>query len=440
MPTKILTINNLPTMINRLDERYIPGSMFYANVPIGTLISFAGNGQLPDGFLVCDGSAVSRTDYADLYDVIGTIYGTGDGSTTFNLPDYRGRFIEGAVTAGTVKSAGLPNIKGTFAAGKTLGFADNDNHTGAFYQTETGREGYIDGSTAYHGADTGFDASRSSSVYSDSVNTVQPASVTARVLIKALKSSVPDGAPVNFGQIFGNYIGFMLRQPDTAYAVGSVVYTESLGAAMYLECTTAGTTGATAPVITPPVSAGQTINDGTVVWTVRQVADYQTLGYRQPSKAYSVGQMVAHKQLPFGWFLRCRTAGTTSAGDITIPSSPVGFDVIGDGTVVWVVLSLASTASRNLIKQYLFGLDMNQVIDNADTLYTPGWYRTVGTSSGLPRATYGMLEVIGGGTDFASNSFYMQRWTDVGTNKVYVRSVFHPSSRGAGWSAWSALN
>ena len=271
MPTKILTTNNLPTMINRLDERYIPGSMFYANVPIGTLISFAGNGQLPDGFLVCDGSAVSRTDYADLYDVIGTTYGTGDGSTTFNLPDYRGKFIEGAVTAGTVKSAGLPNITGTFAAGKTLGFADNSNQTGAFYQTETGREGYVDGSTAYQGADTGFDASRSSSVYSDSVNTVQPASVTARVLIKALKSSVPDGAPVNFGQIFGNYIGFMLRQPDTAYAVGSVVYTENLGAAMYLECTVAGTSGSTDLTVSS-ASEGDTLTDGTVMWVIKKIS------------------------------------------------------------------------------------------------------------------------------------------------------------------------
>jgi microcystin-dependent protein len=49
----------------------------------------------PTGFLACDGSAVSRTTYANLFAAIGTLYGAGDGSTTFNLPDLRGEFIRG---------------------------------------------------------------------------------------------------------------------------------------------------------------------------------------------------------------------------------------------------------------------------------------------------------------------------------------------------------
>lgn len=48
---------------------------------------------IPSYALECDGSAVSRTTYADLYDVLGDIYGSGDGSTTFNIPDYRGWFL-----------------------------------------------------------------------------------------------------------------------------------------------------------------------------------------------------------------------------------------------------------------------------------------------------------------------------------------------------------
>lgn len=48
-----------------------------------------------DGYLLCDGSAISRSTYAELFSVIGTIYGSGDGSTTFNLPDLRGRSIFG---------------------------------------------------------------------------------------------------------------------------------------------------------------------------------------------------------------------------------------------------------------------------------------------------------------------------------------------------------
>ena len=56
----------------------------------GFIQMYAGN-VAPTGWLICDGSAISRATYADLFAVIGTTYGTGDGSTTFNLPDLRGR-------------------------------------------------------------------------------------------------------------------------------------------------------------------------------------------------------------------------------------------------------------------------------------------------------------------------------------------------------------
>lgn len=60
----------------------------------GSIYMFAGS-VIPSGFLLCDGSAVSRTDYVTLFDVIGTTYGAGDGSTTFNLPDLSGRVSMG---------------------------------------------------------------------------------------------------------------------------------------------------------------------------------------------------------------------------------------------------------------------------------------------------------------------------------------------------------
>lgn len=56
------------------------------SAPTGAVMAFAGS-SAPEGWLVCDGSAVSRTTYADLFAVIGTTYGSGDGSTTFNLPN-----------------------------------------------------------------------------------------------------------------------------------------------------------------------------------------------------------------------------------------------------------------------------------------------------------------------------------------------------------------
>jgi microcystin-dependent protein len=61
-----------------------------AAIPVG-MISPYGNATPPSGWLVCDGSAVSRSTYSDLFNVISTTYGSGDGSTTFNLPDLRGR-------------------------------------------------------------------------------------------------------------------------------------------------------------------------------------------------------------------------------------------------------------------------------------------------------------------------------------------------------------
>ena len=66
-----------------------------ALVPTGTVLAFAGS-SAPSGFLLCDGRAVSRTTYTSLFSVIGTTYGSGDGSTTFNLPDMRGRVAVGS--------------------------------------------------------------------------------------------------------------------------------------------------------------------------------------------------------------------------------------------------------------------------------------------------------------------------------------------------------
>ncbi|MEM7183580.1 MAG: phage tail protein [Spirochaetota bacterium] len=67
-------------------------------VPVGTIVSYGGS-IAPTGFLLCDGSEVSRTTYADLFNAIGTTWGSGDGSTTFNLPDTRAASPTGAGTS-----------------------------------------------------------------------------------------------------------------------------------------------------------------------------------------------------------------------------------------------------------------------------------------------------------------------------------------------------
>jgi microcystin-dependent protein len=63
-------------------------------VKTGTIIAF-GASSAPSDYLECNGNAVSRSTYATLFGVIGTSFGTGDGSTTFNLPDLRGEFVRG---------------------------------------------------------------------------------------------------------------------------------------------------------------------------------------------------------------------------------------------------------------------------------------------------------------------------------------------------------
>ena len=65
------------------------------SLPIGSMIPFGSQENIPSNWKICDGSAISRETYAELFDVIGTSYGAGDGSTTFNLPDKRGRVSVG---------------------------------------------------------------------------------------------------------------------------------------------------------------------------------------------------------------------------------------------------------------------------------------------------------------------------------------------------------
>ena len=82
--------------------------------PVG-FIGLWGEDTLPSGWLLCNGAAVSRSTYAKLFTRIGTKYGAGDGSTTFNLPDFRDRYPigTGVNTTDTKIAEQLPNINGT---------------------------------------------------------------------------------------------------------------------------------------------------------------------------------------------------------------------------------------------------------------------------------------------------------------------------------------
>ena len=77
----------------------------YAAFPAGVLTAFGGASP-PSGWLLCDGAAVSRSTYAALFAAIGTTYGVGDGSTTFNLPELRQKFLRGKGASDTLGAAG----------------------------------------------------------------------------------------------------------------------------------------------------------------------------------------------------------------------------------------------------------------------------------------------------------------------------------------------
>jgi microcystin-dependent protein len=94
------------------------------------VIDFAG-ATAPTGFLACDGSAVSRTTYADLFTAIGTTWGTGDGSTTFNLPDLRGAFVRGTGSHGSETMA-----DGNAFAGPAVGAFEDDQMQGHRHRAE----------------------------------------------------------------------------------------------------------------------------------------------------------------------------------------------------------------------------------------------------------------------------------------------------------------
>ncbi len=76
-----------------------------SGIPAGVMVPFGG-ATAPSGWLMCNGSLVSRTTYADLFTAIGTIHGAGDGSTTFALPDAQGRGIVGLGTHADVNAVG----------------------------------------------------------------------------------------------------------------------------------------------------------------------------------------------------------------------------------------------------------------------------------------------------------------------------------------------
>lgn len=148
---------------------------------IGEIKWFAFN-TAPDGYLVCNGANVSRTTYADLFNAIGTTFGSGDGSTTFALPNLIDKFVQGSATVGTVKSAGLPNITGKMFLWQFSGWESLSD--GAISNTLTDwKHSVSNGDMILNDSEMKFNASKSNGIYGNST-TVQPPALTLLPCIK----------------------------------------------------------------------------------------------------------------------------------------------------------------------------------------------------------------------------------------------------------------
>lgn len=151
----------------------------------GTVVAHAANITSLAGYLLCDGSAVSRTTYPALFNSIGTTYGAGNGTSTFNLPDFRGAFLRGFGGAkngaiGTLQQCAAPNITGVLGGLKGV----VKQVSGAFNAAQYQAEGvYGSGTGGYYTVD--FFASRSSTVYGrNSATEIRPDNYAIMFFIK----------------------------------------------------------------------------------------------------------------------------------------------------------------------------------------------------------------------------------------------------------------
>lgn len=125
-----------------VDGQLIVADPNFAIVPVGGILPFGGT-SAPTGYLLCDGSQVSRVTYKPLFDVISTTYGVGDGSTTFNVPDLRQKFPLGKAASGTGATLGGTGgaIDHTHTVSGTTSSDGGHSHSVSSHQHSIGTDG-----------------------------------------------------------------------------------------------------------------------------------------------------------------------------------------------------------------------------------------------------------------------------------------------------------
>jgi len=147
-------------------------------MPTSTILPYAGSAA-PTGYFLCDGSAKSRTTYAGLFAIIGTTYGVGDGSTTFNIPDLRGRVIAGQDDMGGSSANRLTTAKSGINGDNLGAFGGLEDHLLTAAQSGLPAHKHTVGSQTNGQMVTGsLSVTRTGSTYqsSDPIGGAQPAS------------------------------------------------------------------------------------------------------------------------------------------------------------------------------------------------------------------------------------------------------------------------
>lgn len=269
---------------NYLDPRIVGGLL-----QVGQIIPLA-NETVPTGYLECDGSAVSRTTYADLFTAIGTAWGNGDGSTTFNVPDLRGVFLRGwDHGAGIDTDATAISVSG--AANNGSGLVRLTVSSSSTFST--GETAFVAGVVGVPGANGTFVLTVIDSTHIDLQSSTFTGSYTSGGTLSGRYPTVAGG---NSGNDVGSRQGHALQKHTHSYnAAGST------------------TSGSGANATGSNAGAAQTTSTGTTgIFTTET----------RPINAYAMFAIVANLAAAAGASGTLHTIYTTSGA----PSSGVGIN------------------------------------------------------------------------------------------------------------------
>ena len=163
--------------------RKVAGGTLYADAPVGSILAFGGS-SAPSGWLLCQGQAVSRTTYAELFKAISTSFGSGDGSTTFNLPDLRETVPVGSGTRASGVAAHDTYSVGTFKDDQLQNHAHN-----LYWRRGTGA--YFEGAGSGYEMQDNSSANTAPVIDARSGTTTHGKQLGVNYIIKAVQSAVP---------------------------------------------------------------------------------------------------------------------------------------------------------------------------------------------------------------------------------------------------------